>query len=142
MVGMGMGHQDAVEPLDAGLDQLLAQIGRRVDEDSGRAVGPETFDKDRAAAAAVLGVCRIACAPTLPDPRHAAGRAAAEDSQAKAQCDRPADDSSLGKTLSVLARVASASASGLSPRASATTPAVATTNAGSLRRPRWGAGAR
>ena len=55
VVGVRMGHQDAVEPLDAGLDQLLAQIGRRVDEDSGRAAGPEALEEHRAAAAAILG---------------------------------------------------------------------------------------
>jgi hypothetical protein len=124
---MGMGQKDAVEPLDAGIDQLLAQIRRCVDEDSGRAAGPEALEEHRAAAAAILGVCRIACSPPLPDPRHSGGRAAAEDGQTKGQCDRPGDDSSLGKMLSVLARVAAASASGVSPRASATTLAVSTT---------------
>ena len=56
VVGMRMGHQDAVEPLDAGLDQLLAQVGRGVDEDRGRAAAAEALDQRRAASAAVLRV--------------------------------------------------------------------------------------
>ena len=50
---------------------------------------PEALDQHRAAAAAVLRVGRIAGAPPLPDPRHAAGRAAAEDGQTQRQCDDP-----------------------------------------------------
>ena len=132
----------AVNPLDAGLDQLLAEIRRGVDEDRGRLSAAEALDQRRAASAAVLRVGRIAGAPSLPDPRHAGGRAAAEDGQTKGHRARPPADCSLGKTLSVLARVAAASASGSSPSASATTCAVETTKAGSLRRPRWGMGAR
>ena len=73
VVGVGMAQKDAVEPLHAGVDQLLAQIGRGVDQDRGRAAGPEAFDKHRAAATTVLWVRRIAGAPPLRDPRHAAG---------------------------------------------------------------------
>ena len=56
VVGVGMGHQDAVDPLDPGLDHLLAQIGRGVDEDRGRAVAAEALDEHRAASAAVFRV--------------------------------------------------------------------------------------
>ena len=95
VVGVGMAQKDAVEPLDLGVDQLLAQIGRRVDEDRGRAFGAEALDKHRAAAAAVLRVRRIAGAPPFPDPRHAAGRGAAQDGQTQRQCDDPTACGSL-----------------------------------------------
>ena len=149
VIGVGMAQKDAVEPLHAGVEQLLAQVGRSVDENGSCAAGPEALEQHRAAAAAVLRVRRIAVAPPLPDSRHAAGRAAAQDGQPQRQCDDPTacgslppSGGSLEKKLSVLARVAAASASGSIPRASATTAAVATTKAGSLRRPRCGIGAR
>ncbi len=153
VVGVRMAQKDAVEALDLGADQLLAQIGRGVDQHRCRAIGAEALEEHRAAAAAVLRVRRIAGPPPLRDPRHAAGRAAAQNGQSQRQCGDyclrrlrrlalPPASGSLRKTACVLARVASASASGVIPRASATTAAVETTNAGSLRRPRWGVGAR
>ena len=59
----------------------------------------EALDEHRAAAAAVLRVRRIAGAPPFPDPRHAAGRAAAQDRQSQRQCDDPAAGGSLEKKL-------------------------------------------
>ena len=41
VIGVRMAQKDTVEPLDAGLEQLLAQVGRSVDQDSGRAGGAE-----------------------------------------------------------------------------------------------------
>jgi hypothetical protein len=35
MIGMGMGVDHPVEPPDAGVEQLLAQVGRGVDQDAG-----------------------------------------------------------------------------------------------------------
>src|SRR3984885_5068694 len=153
---MGMAQKDAVEPLDLGVDQLLAQVGRGVHENRCRALRPEALDKHRAAAAAVLRVGRIARAPPFRNARHAAGRAAPQDGQSQRQCEDPTAcgslptacrrlptaRGSLPKIACVLARVASASASRVIPRASPTTAAMATTNAGSLRRPRWGVVAR
>ena len=72
---MGMGEQHGVELLRPGVEKLLAQIGRRVDQD-GAAV---MLDEDRDAAPAVPRLGRIALAPIAADQRHAARRAAAED---------------------------------------------------------------
>ena len=156
VVGVGMAQKDAVEPLDLGLDQLLAQIGRRVDR------GPRSRRRRRSARQAPssggggssgsLDRTR----PTLPRPA-ARRRTSRSPGWSDATSMRgsnslrqlrqgPAEawlaGGSLLKIAWVLARVASASASGVIPRASATTAAVETTKAGSLRRPRWGVGAR
>ena len=82
-----MGIQHRVEPIDVGVEQLLAQVGRGVDQDPAscrRAVA--ALDQQRAAAAAVLRVVRIAGAPAERRPRHAAGGAAAENCKASASC--------------------------------------------------------
>ena len=45
VVGVRVGEEDAVEPIDIGVEQLLAQIGRRVDEHAGAAaVGAGSLD--------------------------------------------------------------------------------------------------
>ena len=95
-----------------------------VDEDRGHAARPQAFDEHGTAAATVFRIRGIAGAPPLTDPGHAAGRAAAENCQTQAQCDDstacgglPPAGSSLEKSLSVLARVAAASASNSIPRA-------------------------
>ena len=117
VVGMGMAHEDAIKTLHASVDQLLAQIGRGVHEDRGRATGSVAFEQHRAAAATVLRVRRIARAPSFRNPRHAAGRATAQDRQSQRQCDDPVGGGSLEKKLKVLARVAAASDSSFIPRA-------------------------
>ena len=38
VVGVLMGEEDAVEPVDVGVEQLLAQVRRGVDQDAGDAV--------------------------------------------------------------------------------------------------------
>ncbi len=80
MIGVRMGQQDGVEPVDAEIEQLAAQIRRHVDENLRRAaVAPSSLEEDRTAPAAVLRIVGIAGAPALADARHAAGRAAAEN---------------------------------------------------------------
>src|SRR5262245_30503138 len=80
---MIVGPQHGVDTAHAGIDQLLAQVWRGVDQ-KGLAL---ILDQDRAAAAPVLRVGRIASAPVAgavlaADAWHAARRAAAEDGQA------------------------------------------------------------
>ena len=82
VVGMLMGVEHAVEPVDVGIEQLLAQIGRGVDQDAGDArqrIVP--LDQKRAAPAAVFRIVGIAGAPAQRRPRHAAGGAAAENGE-------------------------------------------------------------
>ncbi len=66
------------------VEQLLPQVRRSIDEDSGFALRPCALDEHGAPAAAVAGIGRIARAPALPHPRHAPGRTAAEDGEAQA----------------------------------------------------------
>src|SRR6185437_953931 len=99
--------------------QLLAQIGRRVDENR-RAV---MLDEQRAAAAPVLRLRGIAGAPIIADERHPAGAAAAEDADFHAASGRRAL-SNRRKKFSV---VRAASAASGSPRSSASSAAVWTT---------------
>jgi hypothetical protein len=72
MVGMRVGEEYSVEPIDFGVEKLLAQIGRGIDQCS-RNTGPATaLDQKRSPAAAVLGIGRIAIAPTESGTRHPA----------------------------------------------------------------------
>ena len=84
MVGVRVGQQHAVEVAHVGADQLLADVGSDVDQHGRHAAVAGALDQQRAAAAAVARIGRIAGAPPLPDARHAGGRAAAEDRGAEA----------------------------------------------------------
>src|SRR5690606_28192650 len=81
MVGMLMGKEHGVDPIDIGVEQLLAHIRSGVDQDSRwlfNAFRP-TFNQQRTAPAAISRFLRIAGAPVIADARHATGRAAAEN---------------------------------------------------------------
>ena len=78
---MVVGVEHAVEPADAGVEQLLAKVGRGVDQHGGRALGARPLDQQRAAPPPILRIGRIARAPMIADARHAARRAAAENGE-------------------------------------------------------------
>src|SRR6185312_5092885 len=126
LVGMLMGKEHCVDVVDTGVDQLLAQIGRGVDYDPRRAMGARALGHDRAAAAAVLWIGRIAGAPAERRARHAGGGAAAQNGQ----CQRHAASFGAGtfennrKKFSVVCREISSSET---PRVSASTFATSTT---------------
>ena len=128
VVGVFMGVEHAVDPIDAGVEQLLTQIRRGVDEDAGAAaVGAHALDQDGAAPAPVLRIFGVAMAPAEPRARHAAGKAAAEHGDGK----RHAAAAELRGTLlnrrkkfSVVWRAIS---SGVTPRVAARTFATSTT---------------
>ena len=74
MVGMLVGVEDAVEPIDLGVEELLAQLGRRVDQHPREpAAVAAPLNEQRGAPAAVLRIVRIAHAPAQRRPRDAAG---------------------------------------------------------------------
>jgi hypothetical protein len=54
MVGMGMGHENAIEPGRACHEQLLAQIRRRIDQDNRALVTCKTLDQNGAAPAPIF----------------------------------------------------------------------------------------
>ena len=64
MVGMRMGQQDGIQPRDTGVQQLLAQIGRGVDQNC----PPAGFDQQRSSAATVARLGRVA-PPPIADRR-------------------------------------------------------------------------
>src|SRR5262249_48677873 len=140
MIGMRVGQQHRVDPRGAGIEHLLAQIGRHVDQE----VGAAALDQHRAAAAAVARVGRIP-APPPPGPR---SRARCPSAGGPIFCPPPPAPPPTGgwvlgggsaaggvafansrKNLSV---VAAASPSGAPPLSAATAAAVAATKAGSL----------
>ena len=144
MVGVIVGIEHAVKPADTDVEQLLAEVGRRVDEHRRRPLPAFALDQHRTAPPPVLRVCGIACAPDIADAWHAAGRAAAKDGELEghaAGTDAAARGTLLNrrKKLSVVARAKSSS---LMPRTAASRFAVCTTLAGSLVCPRKGSGAR
>ncbi len=72
---MRVGVEDRIEAVGAGVEQLAAQVGRRVDQDARRAL----VDQDRAAPAPVARVVGGADPAAAADHRHPARGAAAED---------------------------------------------------------------
>ena len=146
VVGMVVGVEHAVEPADAGIEQLLAEIRRAVDQHIGRALGAFPLHENRAAPPPVLRICRIARAPDIADTGHAAGRAAAEDGE----LERHAGDGHRCRRARHLLEQAEEIIGGGCARSrprsrratAASRVAVCTTLAGSLVRPRKGSGAR
>src|SRR6266850_1594982 len=133
MVGVRVGHQHGVEPSDISIEELLAEVRGGIDQDYRRT----DLDQHRHPAATITPIFGIATAPIRPDRRHAGRRAAAEDGHPHLAGGR-----TLPNRRKKLAVVTAASTSGSSPLRSATAAAVAATNAGSLRLPRCGTGAR
>ena len=81
VVGMLVGIEHAVEPIDFGIEELLAQIGRGVDKDTGNAARAASLDQKRGAPAPVLRIVRVASAPAKCRAGHAAGRSAAQNGE-------------------------------------------------------------
>lgn len=77
MIGMVVRDDDAIEVPNAGIQQLLADIGPAVDEEplSG------DLDQQSAPSPAVFRLVGVALAPIRADPRNAGRRSAAEDRQ-------------------------------------------------------------
>src|SRR5260370_39770893 len=72
VVGMGVGEEYGIERIHFGIEQLLAQIGRRIDQDSRDAGPTAALDQKRCPATAVLGIVGIAVAPTPRETRDTA----------------------------------------------------------------------
>src|ERR1700737_969362 len=81
LIGMFMGQKHGVEVVDVSGDQLLAQIGRSIDQDSRHSVVPGPFGEQRAAAAAVFRIPGIARPPAERGTRNAGGGSATENRQ-------------------------------------------------------------
>ncbi len=107
-----------VEPDRLGVEQLLAQIRRGVDQHAGRAAGRFALDQQRAAAAAVFRIVRIAGAPAERRPRHAARRAAAENREASGVMRRGVRRGTFENRRKKLSVVCRAISSAETPRAS------------------------
>ena len=106
VVGMRMGQHDRVEPVDV---RVASNCSRRSGDVSTRTRScrrrGRPLDQDRAAPAAVRGSAGIAGAPALPDARHAARRAAAQDREPSASCRLgPALGGILSNSRTTLAR--------------------------------------
>ena len=59
MIGMRVGQQHGIEPRDAGIEQLLAKIGRRIDQQDRAAA----FDEQRTASPPVARIGRDRSGP-------------------------------------------------------------------------------
>src|SRR5262249_60700650 len=144
-----VGEAPRVKPVHLGIEKLLAQIGRGVDQDTGDGGPMAPCHQQRRPPAAVSGVARIARSPPQRGARNTARGTRAEDREARRHAARRqarADWVSLsapaacGGTLrnrrKKFSLVCRAISSGDTPRVSARTLAVSTTYAGSLRLPR------
>src|SRR3984885_5662753 len=139
---MLVGQEHRVDVVDIGVDQLLAQIGRGIDHDPRDAAIRCPFGKQRAAAAAVPGIVGIASTPTQRRARDAGGGSAAENRQGQRHAAAFAGGGTLLNKRKKFAVVWSDISCSETPRASASTLAISTTYAGSLRLPRNLPGAR
>ena len=72
LVGMGMGIDHRIDGGDIGVDQLPDHVRPGIDQHAGDAMFAHPLDQQRTAAAAVLRIARVAGAPAVADPRHAA----------------------------------------------------------------------
>ena len=79
LVGMLVGEEHRVDMIDLGVDQLLAQVGRGVDQDTRDSAFPRALDEQRAAAAAVFRIFGVARTPAERGTRNAGGGSAAEN---------------------------------------------------------------
>lgn len=66
--------ENGTDPVDIGIEQLIAQIRRRIDQQSASCF---VFDQDRHASAPVLGLVGVAAPPIVADSWHSGGRSAA-----------------------------------------------------------------
>src|SRR3984957_7292442 len=142
LVGMLMGQKHRVDVVNVGVDQLLAQIRRGIDHDPRCSPVRCPLGKQRAAAAAVPGIVGIASAPTQRRARDAGGGSAAENGQGQRHAATFAGGGTLLNRRKKFAVVWSDISCSETPRASASTLAISTTYAGSLRLPRNLPGAR
>ncbi len=71
MVGVLVADQHGVEASDVRVDQLLAQVRRRVDQRLRASLRPVAHDQNRAAAATIARIVGVAGAPPLGHARHA-----------------------------------------------------------------------
>ena len=127
VVGMLVGVEHAVEPIDVGVEKLLAQIGRRIHQDPRDTAVVVALDEQCSAPAAVFRIGRIADAPAQRRPRHAAGRPAAEDRELQRHAAAAAVRGTLLNRRKKFSVVCRAISSNETPRVSASTFAVSTT---------------
>ncbi len=122
MVGMGVGQQHRVDPVNLGRDQLLAQVGAGVHQQPGRlmrrSLGPALFHYNGAAAAAVFRIFRVAMAPALRHARNARRRAAAKNGDVERHA---ASGGIFENNLMAFSVVMSASSASSTPLTSAST---------------------
>src|SRR5262249_8992972 len=127
VVGVLMGEEYRVKPVHLGVEKLLAQIGRGVDQDPGDAGSVAPFHQERVAAA-VSGIARIAGPPAQRGTRNAARGPGAEDREARRHAAAPAAcRGTLRKRRKKFSLVCRAISCGDTWRASASTLAVSTT---------------
>ena len=79
MIGVVMGVEHPVDPAHIGVEQLLPQVRRSVDQDGGDTIRSFALHEQRAAQAPVLRLGGIARAPAIADARRTARGAAAEN---------------------------------------------------------------
>ncbi len=107
VIGMGVGVEQRVDPLDTRRQALHAQIGRRIDQQPGRPL----VDQDRTALAPIARLGGRADGTAAADHRDAGRGAAAEHGHAHAAALAGAALANRRKKLSVVARAISATGS-------------------------------
>src|SRR5262245_4111341 len=135
-----VGEEHRVKPVHLGVEKLLAQIRRGIDQNTGDAGPIAPLHQQRRAPAAVSGVARIARAPAQRGARNATRGTGAEDREARRHAARrqaragwgslsapAACGGTLRKRRKKFSLVWRAISSGDIPRVSARTLAVSTT---------------
>ena len=71
MIGVFVRVEHCGNFVDAGIEQLFAQVGRRIDQNPGDARDIASFDEQRRPPAAIFGIVRITVTPSGARPWHA-----------------------------------------------------------------------
>jgi len=79
VIGVFMGEKHAVERVDLSIEELLAQIRRRIDQHAGDRACFPPLHQERRPPPAVLGIAGIARSPAERGARDATRGAATED---------------------------------------------------------------
>src|SRR5262249_27892360 len=140
VVGMLRGEEHRIKPVHLGVEKLLAQVGRSIDQHSSDPDSVAPFNQQRRPPTAVSGVARIAGPPAQRGARNAARGTGAEDREARCHATRgqagadcvslsapAARGGTLRKRRKKFSLVCRAISSGATLRVSARTWAVSTT---------------
>ena len=128
VVGVLMRDENAIDPVNVGIEKLHAQVRSAIHQHArAQVIAARAFDQQRTTPPSVLRVVRIAFAPAKRDARNTHGRAAAENGECEAHAALASWRGTLLNSRKKFSVVCRAISSADTPRTSAKTLAVSAT---------------